>query len=109
MNLKWIGVIVLAVIGILAAIAGIEYLTHPIHTLPSILGGKNIRGHYHKRGYAAIVVAVVALGAAVYLITRSRLAGMSGGATSAKPAGPQSSADSLLSAPGPAPEEPAGH
>jgi len=63
--MKWIGVIVLAIIGILAAIVAVEYLTLPIHSLPSMLGGKtnlvhghHVRGHYHKRGYVSLVIAI---------------------------------------------------
>jgi hypothetical protein len=116
MNMKWIGVIVLAIIGILAAIVGILYLTESIHSLPSMLGGKTAlvhghppRGHYHKRGYVSLVIAVVALGGAAYWAYRIRV-DSSGPAASSK-AGtttPASSADSLLSSPQPgaAPEAP---
>lgn len=78
MNKKWIGIIVLAIIGILAAIVAVEYLTLPIHSLPTFLGGKHpapgkhYRGNHHKRGDVAAVVAVVALGAAIYLAVRVR-------------------------------------
>jgi hypothetical protein len=111
--MKWIGVIVLAVIGVLAAIAAVEYLTLPIHSLPSVLGGKHalvhgqhVRGHYHKRGYAAVVVAILAFGGAIYWAIRIRAEGASG---SGSPAGtgagaPAASADSLLSQPAVAPE-----
>jgi hypothetical protein len=111
--MKWIGVIVLAIIGILAAIAAVEYLTLPIHSLPSMLGGKtnlvhghHVRGHYHKRGYAAVVVAILALGGAIYWAIRIRAQGASGTAAPVKAgtAAPTSSADSLLAQPAPAPE-----
>ena len=116
MNMKWIGVIVLAVIGIIAAIVAVEYLTEPIHSLPSILGGKTAlvhghppRGHYHKRGYAAVVVAVLALGGAAYWAYRIRIDSSGPGApTTATTSAPAASADSLLSSqqPGTAPEAP---
>jgi uncharacterized membrane protein YidH (DUF202 family) len=72
--MKWISVIVLAIIGVLAAIVAIEYFTVSIHALPSILGPHHGRGHYHKRGAIAAVIAFVALVAAgflAYRITRS--------------------------------------
>jgi hypothetical protein len=109
--MKWIGVIILAVVGILAAIVAVEYLTTPIHSLPSIIGGHHTRGHYHKRGYAALLVAVVALGGAVYLTLRIRRTetGAPAVATADTPA-PASSADGLLATsaptPDPAPETP---
>ena len=112
MNMKWIGLIVLAVIGVLAAIAAVEYLTLPIHSLPSILGGKHTRGHYHKRGYAAVVVAVVAFGGAIYLALRIRADGAGGSASpsapAANPEAPAASTDTLLSdaTATPAPTEP---
>ncbi len=115
MNMKWIGVIVLAIIGILAAIVAVLYLTEPIHALPAMLGGKTAlvhghkpRGHYHKRGYAAVVVAVVALGGAAYWAYRIRIDSSGPGATARAGAAPAASADSLLTSPQPgaAPEAP---
>lgn len=110
---KWIGVIILVIVGIIALVVAIEYLTHPIHTLPSILGGKHIRGHYQKRGYAALVVAIVALGGAVFWAVRIRRDETSGGASPppavrAGGAAPAETTDSLLGsapAPAPAPED----
>jgi amino acid transporter len=76
--MKWIWVIVLAIIGILAAIAAVEYLTVSIGHLPSFMGGHpgtgahhhHARGHLRKRGYVALVVAVVAFVAAGFLAYR---------------------------------------
>jgi uncharacterized membrane protein YidH (DUF202 family) len=104
MNWKWLWVILLAIIGILAAIAAIEYLAVSIHQLPSwIPGHKNIKGHYHKRGALAAVIAVVALGAAGYLtyrFTRGQGSGAAGGVTpTTTPATTPSSADDLLTSP----------
>jgi hypothetical protein len=113
--MKWIGVIVLTIIGILAVIVAVEYLTTPIHSLPSILGGKTAlvhghppRGHYHKRGYVAVVVAVIAFGGAIFWAIRLRASGGTGGATpatagTAAPTAPAASADALLSNPAPSP------
>jgi hypothetical protein len=114
--MKWIGVIVLTIIGILAVIVAVEYLTTPIHSLPSMLGGKtalvnghHVRGHYHKRGYVAVVVAILAFAGAIYWAIRIRAAGGTGtgsgpaGAGSVKAAttAPAASADALLSNPAP--------
>jgi hypothetical protein len=53
---------VLVVLGILALIAGILYLTVDAKSLPSILGKLHgYAGHRSKRGIAAVVVAVVLL------------------------------------------------
>jgi hypothetical protein len=56
-------VVVLAVLGILALIAGIIYLVEPIHSLPSFFPGHapHGKGHHHIRGYIAIVVGVILL------------------------------------------------
>lgn len=73
---KWAGVVVLGVIGILAIIVGIIYLTEPIHSLPAFLGGKHAVGNHHyrgnhkRRGEALIVVAVVVLGLTAYFVYR---------------------------------------
>jgi hypothetical protein len=112
--MKWIGVIVLTIIGILAVIVAVEYLTTPIHSLPSILGGKTAlvhghppRGHYHKRGYVAVVVAVLAFGGAIFWAIRLRASGGGTGGASpanagtAAPATSAASADALLSNPAP--------
>jgi drug/metabolite transporter (DMT)-like permease len=82
MNKKWIGIIILAIVGIIAAIVAVEYLTLPIHSLPSFLGGKHpvhgkhYRGNHHKRGDLAAVVAVIAFGGAIYLGIRVRAEGI---------------------------------
>ncbi|MGA8726823.1 MAG: hypothetical protein WB565_17450, partial [Acidimicrobiales bacterium] len=64
---KWIGVIALGVIGVLAFIVAILWLTEPIHELPAFLGGKKGHGHYQRRGEALIVFAIVVLAVAGYL------------------------------------------
>jgi uncharacterized membrane protein required for colicin V production len=106
--MKWIGIIILVIIGILAAIVAIEYLTVPIHSLPSFIPGHKVspgkdfkgRGHYHKRGAIAAVIALVAFVAAAYWaykITRSGKPAVAAGPT--PPA--DSSVDQLLSSPAP--------
>lgn len=69
--MKWLPVILLAIVGVLAGIVAIEYLTVSIHALPSWIPGRHPgRGHYHTRGAAAGLVAVVALGFAGFLAYR---------------------------------------
>jgi uncharacterized membrane protein YidH (DUF202 family) len=107
--MKWIGVAVLAVIGIIAAFVAIEYLVVPIHSLPTFLPGhKNVNGHYHKRGAIAAVVAIIAFVAAILLAVRITRQGAGPTARPATaPVGPTpSSADELLSAPAPTPTPP---
>ncbi len=99
---KWIGIAVLAIVGILALIVGIEWLTVPIHKLPSFLGQKHGRGHYKRRGEAAVVFGVVALAVTAYLAYRMRRASAPGPESkedgAATPSVPGDST-SLLSAP----------
>jgi hypothetical protein len=104
--MKWIGVIVLAVVGILALIVGVDYLTTSIHHLPSFLGGKrHTKGHYQKRGDALIAIGVVALGGAGYWAYRIRHSAAAGEtpaeSTVAQEATPGT--DTLLSGPTPQP------
>jgi hypothetical protein len=69
--MKWIWVIVLVVIGALAAFVAIEYLTVSIHNLPSYIPGHHKgRGHYHKRGAVAALIALLAFVGAGFLAYR---------------------------------------
>ena len=101
--MKWIWVILLAIIGILAAIVAIEYFVVPIHSLPSYIPGyrHHRRGHYHKRGAVATVIAVVTLGAGGYLAFRFSRTRPSGPAvdTDVGPVPEDGSPDQLLSDP----------
>lgn len=90
---KWWGVIVLAVIGVVALVFGIIYLTESLHQLPSFLGGTCTlnkaghckRGNHHSRGIVLIVVCLVCFGFAGYLAWRNQRSG-----TGSSPAGGQS-------------------
>jgi hypothetical protein len=82
---KWVGVIALGVVGLLAIIVAILWLSEPIHSLPSFLGGKHGRGHYKRRGEALFVLAIVVLGVAAYLGYRLNRSSK-GGSTSDAPA-----------------------
>jgi uncharacterized membrane protein required for colicin V production len=110
MNMKWIAVIVLVIIGVLAAFVAIEYLTVAIHALPSYIPGHKAghgHGHYRKRGAFAALIALIAFVVAGYLAYR--IVKVDGG--TAKVAGPASqptgsTTDQLLGSPAPAPGEP---
>ncbi len=53
--------VVLIIIGALAVVAGVLYLTQPAHALPTFLPGyvAHASGKHTKRGIAALVVGVV--------------------------------------------------
>jgi hypothetical protein len=73
MKWKWVVVIALFVVGILGAIVAIDWLTQPIHSVPSFLGGEaHHHGHFRRRGEALIVGSVIVLAVAVYLTIRFR-------------------------------------
>ncbi len=64
-------VTVLALIGVLAVIAAIMYLTEPARSLPAILGtithpASRADAHRATRGWASLAVGVVCLAAAVF-------------------------------------------
>lgn len=114
MNKKWIGVIVLAVVGVILAFVAIEWLSEPIWKVPQYLGGKpalvhghHVRGHYRRRGEALAVLAVIAFAGAAYLawtIKRAPAAvavagdGPAEPATVAAPAAPEPAPEAATSA-----------
>jgi hypothetical protein len=102
--MKWIWVIILAIIGILAAIVAVEYLTVSIGHLPSFIPGHKHKGHghYHKRGAIAAVIAFVAFVVAGFLAFRF-LRTQPAGSSAAPPATRGTSADQILSGPAPEP------
>ncbi len=109
---KWVLFAVLVVVGILAAIVAVEYLTVSIAKLPSWLPGHHhAHGHYHKRGYAALVVAIVAFGFAAYLVVTIRRGSTSATAVTGAAAppvaaqAPGESATDLLSGPATGPSD----
>ena len=87
MNRLWI--ILLVVVGIVAAVFAFEYLSHSIYHLPTWVpgnahghltkNGKPVRGKESKRGYVAAVVAVLAFVGAGWLIYKDRMANRSSG------------------------------
>lgn len=66
--MKWVGVIILVVVGVLAAFVAIEYFTVEIHALPSYIPGHIALkyGHYRKRGAVAALIALIAFAGAAY-------------------------------------------
>ena len=68
--MKWLWIIVLAVVGIIAAVYCFEYLTVSIGHLPSWVPGgvAHHRGHMHKRGAIAGVIAIAAFAGAGWLL-----------------------------------------
>src|ERR1700722_20757087 len=86
--MKWVGVIILVIVGILAALVAVEYLTVSIHAVPSFLGRHPGRGHYRKRGAGAALVALIAFVVAGYLIFRIRSADKKAALAATGPTGP---------------------
>lgn len=70
--MKWVGVIILVVVGLLAAFVAIEYFTVQIHALPSYIPGRVALkyGHYRKRGALAALIAIAAFVIAAILAVR---------------------------------------
>jgi uncharacterized membrane protein YidH (DUF202 family) len=66
--MKWLGVIILVIVGILAAFVAIEYFTVEIHALPSYIPGHIALkyGHYRKRGALAALIAIIAFAGAAF-------------------------------------------
>jgi len=65
---KWIVAGILAVIGVLAVVAGVIYLTVEAKSLPSILGTlHHTTSHRSLRGIVALLVGLVLLAAAGWL------------------------------------------
>jgi drug/metabolite transporter (DMT)-like permease len=65
--------VTLLVIGVLAIIAGVIYLTVPAHSLPSIMGRLSKADvHRSKRGVAALVVGICLGAVGGILVARSR-------------------------------------
>jgi len=68
--MKWLWIILLAVVGVIAAVFAFEYLTVGIGHLPSWVPGHaaHKRGHLHKDGAIAAVIAIAAFAGAGWLL-----------------------------------------
>ena len=87
MNMKWVWVIILVIVGALATFVAVEYLTTSIHNLPSYIPGRHPgRGHYRKRGAGAALVAFLAFVGAGYLAYRAMKSDASGPGQPSTPA-----------------------
>ena len=66
--------VVLAIIGILAIIAGVIYIAEPAKSIPSFFPAYSAKAHLHatKHGIAAIVVGAVVLVIAAIVVLTSR-------------------------------------
>ena len=103
--MKWLWIILLIVVGIVAAVFAYEYLTLSIGHLPSWVPGHlatkapgngkctgayrlkdgicYATGHARKRGYLALVIAIAAFVGAGWMIYKERMTGSSGSQTTA--------------------------
>ena len=88
-NAKWVIAAICAVLGVIALIYAVIYLTVPIHQLPGFVPGKKaIGGHYHKRAFASAVIGIVLLAIAAYFgMTTRRSTSAAGSATGPASAG----------------------
>jgi uncharacterized membrane protein len=66
--------VILVIVGILALVVAVIYLTVSIHSLPGFIPGKHVgvNGHYHKRGAIAAVIGIVVLALGVVIGFRGR-------------------------------------
>jgi hypothetical protein len=61
-SVKWTVGAILAIVGILAIVVAVIYVSVPIHSLPGFIPGKRpVGGHYHKRALLVGVIGVVLL------------------------------------------------
>jgi uncharacterized membrane protein len=65
---------ILVIVGILALVVAVIYLTVSIHSLPGFIPGKHVgvNGHYHKRGAIAAVIGIVVLALGAVIGVRGR-------------------------------------
>ncbi len=64
---RWVICVVCAVLGVVALIYAVIYLSVPIHSLPGFVPGKRpVGGHYHKRALLVAIIGVVLLAIAVF-------------------------------------------
>lgn len=76
---KTTGMVILAVIGLVAVIAGVMFLTEPAKSLPSILGtitspASRANAHRSLRGEVSLAFGVICLGVAGFFAWRGKSA-----------------------------------
>ena len=65
---RWIICTVCAILGVIALVYAVIYLSVPIHSLPGFVPGKHdVNGHYHKRAALTGVIGVVLLAIAIFI------------------------------------------
>jgi uncharacterized membrane protein len=65
---RWVVCAVLAVLGVIALIYAVIYVSVPIHSLPGFVPGKRaVDGHYHKRALLVAVIGIVLLAISVFV------------------------------------------
>jgi hypothetical protein len=106
--MKWVGVIILVVVGLIAAFVAIEYFTVQIHALPSYLPGRVAikYGHYRKRGAVAALIAIIAFVVAGVLAVRIQRGNQSPIASAGDVLAAASQGPATPAAPAASPEEP---
>ena len=67
-SVKWVLCAVCAVLGVIALIYAVIYLSVSIHSLPGFVPGKHaVNGNYHKRAALTGVIGVVLIAVAVII------------------------------------------
>ena len=80
---RWIICTVCAILGVLALIVAVIYLSVPIHSLPGFVPGKHdVNGHYHKRAALTGVIGVVLLAIAIFVGLGARNSAAGSGSSS---------------------------
>jgi len=66
---RWVICAVCAVLGVIALIYAVIYVSVPIHSLPGFVPGKEVGngGHYHKRALLVGIIGIVLLAIAVFV------------------------------------------
>ena len=86
---RWIICTVCAILGVLALIVAVIYLSVPIHSLPGFVPGKHdVNGHYHKRAALTGVIGVVLLAIAIFVGLGARNSAAAGSGSSSEPVSP---------------------
>ena len=67
-TVRWVICVVCAVLGVIALIYAVIYVSVPIHSLPGFVPGKELGngGHYHKRALLVGIIGIVLLAIAVF-------------------------------------------
>jgi len=86
---RWIICTVCAILGVLALIVAVIYLSVPIHSLPGFVPGKHdVNGHYHKRAALTGVIGVVLVAIAIFVGLGARNSAAAGSGSSPGPVSP---------------------